>query len=246
MDARARIVGATLVVVVNGACSPAAVGPTASPVSPSAAATASSQAPTASLSAAPVACDDQTTGCAGPLSPGDHRTANFDHPFSFTVGRGWRNGRDLYRAYTLWSDQAPDTEFIVWSHAAPAMQTPDCSAARRPGFGTSVAEWIRSLTSDDRLDVTKKETFQLGSHAATRVEVTTKPTFTAMCPFNTDPFAVIVTDTENPPTRAHGGRGPVSMTFVDFGDDAIVIWIETADHMVELSSPVVESIQFQN
>ena len=232
---------ATLLLTVVAACSGAATAPnpTASPASPP---------PThdgASVSPA-VVCDEETTGCAGALSAGEHRSMSFDHPFSFTVGEGWTNGRDLYRAYTLWSAQAPNAEFIVWSHAAPAEQTPDCSPARRPGFGTSVQEWLRSLTTDDRLEVTTPETFSLGSHAATRVEVKPKATFAGMCPFNTDPFAVLVTDTETPPTRAHGGAG--SMTLVDFGDDAIVIWNDggdgTTEHMVELSLPVIKSIRF--
>jgi len=211
---------------------------------------ATSTIPAASTSvpsASRVICDDETTGCTGPLAAGKHQTANFDHAFSFVVGDGWTNGRDIYRAYTLSSVAVPNAEFIVWSHAAPAMQTPDCTAARRPGFGTSVAEWLRSLSTDDRLDVTKRETFSLGAHAATRVEVATKPTFTAMCPLNTDPFAVIVTDTENPPTRAHGGA-EASMTLVDFGDDAVVIWNDRGDGtlqgMLRVSLPVVESIRF--
>jgi hypothetical protein len=233
MGAQTSIAGAALAALIVGACSPAAAGTTASPA-PSAA----TPSP-----ATGIVCDEETTGCAGPLTAGEHRTANFDHPFSFTVDDGWRNGRDIYRAYTLWSNRVPDEEFIVWSHAAPAMQTPDCGPARRPGYGTSVAEWLRSLNSDDRLDVSKPETFQLGQHAATRVKVGPKPTFKEMCPFNSDPFAVIVTDTENPPTRHHGGGG--SMTFVDFGDDAIVIWNDGQFMVDTVSLPVIKSIQFQ-
>lgn len=198
-------------------------------------------------------CDQETVGCAGPLTAGEQRTAHFDHPFTFTVPTGWTNDRDIYRAYTLRAAAAPYAEFIVWSYAAPARQTPDCSPARRDGFGTSVAEWVRSLTTDDRLDITLQETFQLGTHAATRVEVKTKSSFGVLCEGNTDPFAVIVTDTEIPPTRNHGGGGTTtfaSMTFVDFGDDAIVIWNDGGDvplhEMVDLSLPVIQSFRFDD
>lgn len=240
----------TLIVFVAAGCGPsgaASLRPTEStaPASTRPAASASVVAPSA---AGAFACDEQTVGCAGPLTPGEHRTAHFDHPFSFTVPAGWTNDRDLYRAYALRADAAPHAEFLVWSYAAPARQTPDCSAARREGFGTSVAEWLRSLKSDDRLDVTVRETFQIGTHAATRVEVKVKPTFNVICAGNTDPFAVIVTDTEIPPTRHHGGGG--SMTFVDFGDDAIVIWNDGGDvsleEMLDLSLPVIRSIRFDD
>ncbi len=214
--------------------------------------------PEASKPAAPstvITCDEGTIGCAGPLTPGQHTTDHFDHPFSFTVPEGWTNDRDIGRAYALRAAAAPNAEFLVWSHAAPAMQTPDCSAARRPGFGTSVAEWLRSLSSDDRVAVTKRETFDLGGRAATRVEIATKGTFKMLCPDNTDPFAVIVTDTFDPPTRAHGGGRSdsiafASMTLIDFGDDAIVIWNDGGDvalaRMVELAVPVIRSIRFAN
>jgi hypothetical protein len=234
---------ATLLLTMVAACSGNATGP--NPTSSSG--TPAPSHDVASVSPAAV-CEEETTGCAGALSPGEHRSMNFDHPFAFTVGEGWTNGRDIYRAYTLSSAQAPNAEFIIWSHAAPAAQTPDCGPVRRPGFGTSVQEWLRSLTTDDRLDVTTRETFSLGSHAATRVEVKPKATFAAICPFSTGPFAVLVTDTENPPTRHHGGDGLMSMTFVDFGDDAIVIWNDggdgTTEHMLELSLPVIKSIRF--
>jgi hypothetical protein len=241
-------VGITLVVAVLAGCGAAATPATSdSGASP----TLESRPSSGSIARSPSPafdCDEETTGCAGPLATGEHRTAHFDHPFSFTVPDGWTNDRDIYRAYTLRSALAPHAEFIVWSHAAPARQTPDCSPARRAGFGTSVAEWLRSLKTDERLDVTMRESFYLGTHAATRVEVKAKPTFNVICEGNTDPFAVLVTDTEIPPTRHHGAGG--SMTLVDFGDDAVVIWNDGGDvsmeRMVELSLPVIHSINFQS
>jgi len=243
----------TLIALVEVGCS------TGAPVttSPSDAASVSLQTAAPSSSGAPatvlrqsgaIACDEESVGCAGKLTAGVHRTAQFDHPFAFEVPEGWTNGRDVYRAYTLTMSAEPTAEFIVWSHAAPAKQTPDCGPARREGFGTSVPEWLRSLSTDDRLDVTPAETFMLGNHAATRVEVSARSTFKAMCPFNSDPFAVIVTDTETPPTRHHGGAG--SMTFVDFGNDAVVIWNDAGDgtraDVLERFQPVILSIRFDN
>jgi hypothetical protein len=217
--------------------SPAASGPAASP-----AATAATPKPTVA-----VACEDQAQGCEGPLTPGEHRTHTYDHPFSFTVPAGWTNGLDNPRAYSLRVADAPNAEFIVWSHAAPAEQTTDCSAARMPGFGTSVSEWLRYLGSREGLEVGSPDVFEVSGHPATRVEIRTTAAFTAMCPFNTDPFPVLVTDTLTPPTRHHGGA-PASMTFVDFGDDSIVIWNDGGDVglpvMMPLALPVIRSISF--
>jgi len=191
-------------------------------------------------------CDEETTGRAGPLTAGEHRTGQFERPFMFTVPKGWTNGRDIYRSYVLRADVAPTAEFIVWTRSAPAMQTPDCTAARRPGFGTSVSEWLRSLKSDERLDVKVQESFQLGSHTATRVEAMPKPGFGSLCEGNTDPVVTLVTDTEIPPTRKHVAGG--SLTLVDFGDDAVVIWNDGGDvslqYMLELSLPIIHTIRF--
>ena len=240
------------VVLMTSGCSSVATSdpPIASPLT--AASPAPSAAPAGSAAASDVAasvaidCAEETTGCAGPLSPGEHRSAQFERPFSFTIPDGWTNDRDIYRAYALRASVAPTAEFLVWTRSAPAKQTPDCSPARREGFGTSVSEWLRSLTTDERLDVKVRETFQLGSHAATRVEVMGKPEFGSMCPDNTDPFVVLVTDTEIPPTRHHSAGG--SMTLVDFGDDAVVIWNDGGDvsleRMLELSLPIIHTIRF--
>jgi hypothetical protein len=242
-----------LIMFVAIACASGAAESTR-PSSPSAGSLASPASPTASVAASPAAafdCDEETVGCAGPLTAGQHATAHFERPFTFTVPAGWTNDRDIYRSYTMRAAAGPHAEFIVWTRAAPATQTPDCGPARREGFGTSVAEWLRSLTTDDRLDVTTQESFKLGTRAATRVELKVKGTFKVICEGNTDPFAVIVTDTEIPPTRNHGGGGPMtfaSMTLVDFGDDAIVIWNDGGDvslqQMVGLSLPVIESMRF--
>jgi hypothetical protein len=113
------------------------------------------------------------------------------------------------------------------------------------GFGTSVSEWMRSLTTDDRIDVSKPEKFQLGTHQATRVVVRTRSTFKVTCQDNTDPFANMVTDTEIPPTRVRSGQGG-AITFIDFGDDAVVIWND-GDAMVDSQSlPVIKTMRFKN
>ena len=238
--------GAVLAVVtltMFGAIGCGSSGPGSTSPSPS-----PSPSPVAPSVSAAFDCDEETVGCAGPLAAGEHRSVHFDHPFTFTVPTGWTNGRDIYRAYTLRADVAPDAEFIVWSYAAPAKQTPDCSPARREGFGTSVSEWLRSLNTDDRLDVTMKDTFKLGTHAATRVDVKAKSSFDVICEGNTDPFAVLVTDTEIPPTRHHGAGGTI--TFVDFGDDAILIWNDGYDvsgqPMGDASLPVIKTIRFDD
>jgi hypothetical protein len=216
----------------------------------SAASLAASAAPSP-VSSPTFLCSDETTNCAGPLSLGDHATAHFDRPFTFTLPDGWTNGNDRYRAYELTSSKAPDSEFIVWSHAAPEAQTPDCSPAREPGFGTTTEEWLRFLASRPGLEVTEPTTTDLGGRTLTSVEVTVKPTWTALCFDNTSPAVLLVTDTEDPPTRgklvAADGQGYLG--FVDVGGETVVIWVDGAKgapfaDMLALAKPVIESIRF--
>jgi len=239
----AAVVAAILITGCGAAAAPRASG--ASVVTSGSPATAvGSIAP---VSGVPSICDAETVGCAGPLKAGARETIHFEKPFSFSVPAGWTNRIDVYRAYKLTYMSDPDDLFLVFTRAAPAKQLPDCGPARREGFGTSVSEWMRSLTTDDRLTVSKPETFQIGTHQATRVEIQPKSTFDTYCKGNTDPLAVIVTDTETPPTRHQGTDGrPTAMTFVDFGDDAVVIWTD-GQYMVDGESlPVIKSMEFKS
>jgi selenophosphate synthetase-related protein len=55
----------------------------------------------------------------------------------------------------------------------------------------------------------------------------------------------MVTDTEIPPTRVRSGQGG-AITFIDFGDDAVVIWND-GDAMVDSQSlPVIKTMRFKN
>jgi hypothetical protein len=215
----------------------------------SAASLAASPAPSASSPA--FVCLDETTDCAGPLTAGEHATVSFERPFTFTVPDGWTNNLDRYRAYQFVSSQAPDSEFIVWTRAAPQAQTPDCSPAREPGFGTTTEEWLRFLASRPGLEVTEPTTTDLGGRTLTSVQVTAKPTWTALCFDNTSPAVLLVTDTEDPPTRgklvAVDGQGYLG--FVDVGGETVVIWVDGTKgapfaHMLALAMPVIESIRF--
>jgi hypothetical protein len=197
-------------------------------------------------------CNDETTDCAGPIAAGDHATVHFDRPFTFTLADDqWTNTNDRYRAYELRSARAPDSEFIIWSHAAPEAQTADCSPAREPGYGVMTADWLDYLAHNPGLDVSEPTTTDLGGRTLTSVEVTVQPTWTAVCEGNSDPAVLLVTDTEDPPTRSHlhGPGDPAYMGFIDIGDEAVVIWVDTVPGvsyagMQALVQPVIESIRF--
>jgi hypothetical protein len=238
-------------IVLAAGCSAAAPAVTPSVAAPTNSPAATSPAPLVSPTAATGAfvCEQETTGCSGRLSAGDHHTGSFDHPFTYTIAEAghWSNVIDLARAYVFRVEEAPNAEFIVWSQAAPEAQMADCSAAREPDYGTSVSEWIRFLEETKRVKIVRSETFDLGAHRATRLELAPDPAFSGMCDFNTDPFSLLVTDTGNPPTRRHGGT-PASMTLIDFGDDTLIVWNDggdtTLEAMMELSLPVIRSIRF--
>ncbi len=194
-------------------------------------------------------CAEGTTGCAGPLVAGAHASTQFDGPFTFSVPDGWTNIRANYRSYQLQSSQATDSEFIVWSHAAPDAQTSDCGPAREPGVGTMTEDWLGYLTHHPGLEVTAPVTSDLGGRTLTSVRVSVLPTWAGRCPDNTDPALPLVTDTEDPPTRSHLASGEVFMGFVDVGDEAIVIWVDASggvslDAMLALAQPVIDSLRF--
>src|SRR5689334_8193587 len=82
-----------LVVLVTSGCGSAGGQPSSGAVSapPSVSPTSVASTPgvTTSASVGPSAsaafdCDEETTGCAGPLTAGEHRTAQFERPFTFT------------------------------------------------------------------------------------------------------------------------------------------------------------------
>src|SRR5262245_48954193 len=237
---RRGLVGTTFAAVLIAACGASgAPGASRLSVAPSGgpATVQSSTPPEPSVA---YVCAGQTVGCAGHLAAGRNESGHFERPFRFTVPPGWANVRDIYRAYELQATSDADAGFIMFTRAAPARQLPDCGPARREGFGTSVSEWMRSLTTDDRLEVSKPETFMVGTHQATRVLINQKKTFNGYCEGNSDPLAIVVTDTETPPTRHHGTDGrPTAMTLVDFGDDAVVIWNDNKAMVSTWSLPII-------
>jgi len=216
------------------------------------AAPAATYAADPSPASSPFVCNDGTSDCAGPISAGDHASVHFDRPFTFTLPDDtWTNVNDRYRAYELRSTKAPDSEFIVWSHAAPEAQTADCSPAREPGYGVMTADWLDYLAHNPGLDVSAPVTADLGGRTLTSVSLTVKPTWTAMCEGNTEPVVLLVTDSETPPTRSHlhGPGDPAWMGFVDVGDEAVVSWVDTVPgvpyaDMQALVQPVISSIRF--
>jgi len=101
--------------------------PTASPA-PSASAGATS-------SAAAFACFGDTTGCAGPLTAGEHVSANFLQGLTFTVPEGWVNVRDIPRTYGLETDLGVVAPIEVMGLNAIAEQTDTCGPVRKAGVG---------------------------------------------------------------------------------------------------------------
>ena len=123
---------------------------------------------------------------------------------------------------------------------------------RKPGVGTMTQDWPAFLADHPGLEVTEPVTFDLGGLEATSVEVAVDCHGPRCARSDTDPFVVLVTDSEEPPTRNHGLwlGGRAHMGFVDVGDEAVVIWVDGADgepfdDMMALAQPVIESLRFE-
>lgn len=118
--------------------------------------------PTASPTGSDVSteCDLGTTGCAGPLAVGDHRSAEFDPLVTYaTEGGLWSNTVDTAAAYVI---DSPDGALLLWSHPAIVERTAACETTPTSGRGNAPNDWIDYITAHPGLVATNVKNVVIG------------------------------------------------------------------------------------
>jgi len=193
--------------------------PTASPA-PSASAGATS-------SAAAFACFGDTTGCAGPLTAGEHVSANFLQGLTFMVPEGWVNVRDIPRTYGLETDLGVVAPIEVMGLNAIAEQTDTCGPVRKAGVGSSVQDLVAAVQSHPGLTSTDPVAAEIDGFTGQSIDFGVKAPWSKRCPdIDPDfPVVLLLTDTGEPPGRAIGYtvNQRVRWTVVDVRGEAIIV-----------------------
>jgi hypothetical protein len=182
---------------------PASIGGPGPTPSPSATTAPSSSAVPVSIpppTAAAYACDDAAFRCAGPLATGVVSTLAFRPHLTFTAPAGWANSLDRERSYTL-KPADNGMFFQVMSQVAIPEQNSACTAQRKAGAGTSVADFVKYLTKHPGLVASTPEAVTLGGYSGMKVSVHVRPDWTARCPTSIGPAVELLTDTVAVPDR---------------------------------------------
>lgn len=222
--------------------------------SPSATATPSPSPTPPSPSASAVAfdCSGGSTGCAGPLTAGDHASANMVVPFTFTVPDGWTNTRDVNRTYSMETSSGIATPAEVMAMNAIAEQTPECGPTAKAGAGNAVQDFVNFLREHPGLVTTEPVPVEMDGYRGQSVDLSVASTWTATCPDSTGPFVLLLTDTGSPAGRALGYPGDVKARWDILDVNGKTVIIERVgdpvagkfDEAAAAAQPIIDSIRF--
>ena len=222
-------------------------GPSASPTS----SPASSPAATAAASA--FACDGETTGCAGPIAAGDHASANFIVPLTYRTPDGWVNVRDMNRTYALSTNSGLASPIEVLAMNAIADQTASCDPIKKSGVGSTVQDFVDYLRGHPGLVSSAPVPAEVDGFKGQTIDFNVASTWDKLCPSDSDPFVLLLTDTGQPPGRALGYHADerVRWTILDVRGTTVIIEatapiVGGTDFAtaVAAAQPVIDSIKF--
>jgi hypothetical protein len=211
-----------------------------------------SPSPSPAISPSPraAACSDPNFQCAGPLSVGEHSSVAFKPAMTFRVPEGWYNNLDRDRSYTF---VAPGNtlSLAVYSQVAIPEQNATCTAARKAGVGSTVADWVTFLTKHPGLVASAATPVTVGPFSGMRVTVHVGRGWTKTCPNSIAPAAYLITDNGPTPTRVYWIDDQyTTFTLVDVAGETVIIAMQSAPSDVantadqELIRPILESIRF--
>ena len=209
----------------------------------------SSPSPSASPSTS-FACDTGTTGCLGPLEPGEYTTGAFRPTMTYVVADGWTNVRDRARVYGL---QRPGGDFVfqVLSQNAIPEQNSVCSAVPKAGAGNSVSDWVDFLTKHPGLDASTPTPVTIDGHAGFSLVLTVAPTWKQTCPNALGPAVMLITDSGATPDRTIWIDNQVeTLTILDIAGTTVIIRLESGSEPAaqprDLAKvqPVIDSMRF--
>ena len=205
---------------------------------------------TAARTARPIACDNGSAGCAGPLEPGSHTSANFKPTLTYVVPAGWTNSFDLTRTYKL-VPQGAAYSFGVLSEVAIPEQTPDCKAVAKVGVGNTVADWVTFLTKHPGLVAQAPVAVTIGGYSGFSVRFARADSWTQTCPGSIGPAVTVVMHPGSPTSGDFFvDDQQVTYTILDVGGETVIINIDSAPspaaHTADLlkAQPIIDSITF--
>jgi len=244
----AAVVVAVVGLVALGGCTPGGgLAPSQSNASPP---DASSNAGSA---ASPFACGGETTGCAGPLAPGEHSATNFLLGLTLVTPEGWVNVRDIRRTYGLEQTSGLGAEIEVMGLNAIAEQTEACGPLAKPGVGSTVEDFIAAVQTHPGLVGAAPVPAELDGFRGQAIDFTVASTWGTMCPDDSiNPTVLMLTDTGDPPGRAIGYHSDqrVRWIVVDVRGEAIIVELvgpvaeSSFSSSVAAAQPIVDSLRF--
>lgn len=181
------------------------------------------------------------SGGAGILAAGEHATAGFSVPFTFTVPAGWVNDADSGRFFSLFADTpanaaeyAASGGFASGIHMGPMDSPYFFCQAIESNRGSSAAEMVAAVAANDTISTTAVDV-TIGGLTGKQVDVQLAPGF-AGCPG------------ESPTLDLEDGR--VRGLLLDTPDRGVLVIflssLHAADHGAFLAAamPIVEGFQF--
>lgn len=206
--------------------------------------------PVPSATDAAYACDDPAFRCAGVLAAGGVSTAAFKPHLAFTIPAGWVNSLDRERTYNL----RPPTNslfFQVLSQVAIPNQNAYCTAERKPGAGTTVADFVQFFTTHPGLTATAPEAIKVGGYDGMRLTVHVNSSWTVRCPGSIGPAVVLVTDSVAKPDRVSWIDDQyTTMSIIDVAGTTVIARIESGPTLDAATrdqarmQPIIDSFQF--
>jgi hypothetical protein len=196
------------------------------------------------------ACDDDTTGCAGPLAAGQHTSTKFLLTLTFTTPDGWVNVRDIRRTYEL-KTNGLGTPIEVMGLNAIAEQTASCGPVRKAGVGSSVQDIIAALKTHPGLVTTDPVPADVDGFKGQTIDFGIASTWDKKCPDDSiNPTVLLLTDTGEPPGRAIGylSNQRVRWTVIDVNGETVIIErvgdISQFDASIAAAQPIVDTFKF--
>jgi hypothetical protein len=222
-------IAAVIVVAVAGLAVIIGLSSRGGVAAPGASATPSASTATAAAtsSAAAFTCYGETTGCAGPLTAGEHVSANFLLALTFTTPSGWTNVRDIPRTYGIETDLGVAAPIEVMGLNAVAEQTDACGPVKKAGVGSSVQDYIAAVQSHPGLVATDPVDAEIDGFKGQSIDFGVKAPWDKRCPAIDPDFPVVLllTDTGEPPGRTIGYtvNQRVRWTVLDVRGETIIV-----------------------
>jgi len=205
-------------------------------------------------SPSPFECEGETTGCAGPLAPGEHTATNFLLGLTFTTPEGWVNVRDIRRTYGLKDPTGLAADIEVLGLNAIAEQTEACGPVAKAGIGSSVQDFITAVQTHPGLVASDPVPAEVDGFQGQSIDLVVASTWDQMCPEidALSPVVLLLTDTGEPPGRTLGYHTDQRVRWIVLDVRGETIIVELVGPLAESSfassvtraQPIVDSLKF--